>query len=221
MCAHVTDDDQTEAAPLSPAVARSGPFWLAGFVALVVCTQVANATWAAWTEPGKGHPAALLWLSSRNRYLIATVSSGISPWTWALVGTLRIAAMAIVCHMVGRCYGDRALRWFWRYLGMPTEQVGKFEKAFAKAEIAIVPFFVGSNIVWVLSGAAATTWKRLVPLFAVGMAARLALMWWLAKVFEDEVISFLKWVDRYQLWFILGSIAIVVVVNVRNFRRGS
>ena len=94
MCAHVTDDDQTEAAPLSPAVARSGPIWLAGFVALVICTQVANGTWAAWTKPGEEHPVALLLMSSRNRYLIATVASGISPWTWALVGTLRIAEVA-------------------------------------------------------------------------------------------------------------------------------
>ena len=30
-------------------------------------------------------------------------------------------------------YGDRALRLFWRYMGMPTEQVSKFENAFAKA----------------------------------------------------------------------------------------
>jgi membrane protein DedA with SNARE-associated domain len=215
----VTDDELAEVLEPAPPVPRTGPIWLAGFVVLVVCTQVANATWAAWTKPGSGHPAALLWLSSRNRYLIATVSSGISPWTWAIVATARMAAMAIVCHMVGRCYGDRALRLFWRYMGMPAEQVSKFENAFAKAEIAVVPFFVGSNIVWVLSGAAATTWKRLVPLFAVGMAARLGLMWWLGKVFEEEVTSFLGWVDRYQLWFIVGSVLIVVLANVRNFRK--
>lgn len=219
MCAHVTDDEQTEELALPP-VPASGPFWLAGFVVLVVFTQVANATWANWTSPTDGHPAALLWMSSRNRYLIATVSSGISPFAWAIIATLRIGAMAVVCHMVGRAYGDRALRLFWKYLGMPTEQVSRFEKAFASAEIAVVPFFVGSNIVWVLSGAAATTWKRLLPLFAIGMSCRLALMWWLGRVFDTEVTSFLEWVDRYQFWFIGGSILLVVLVNVRNFRRG-
>ena len=39
---------------------------------------------------------------------------------------------------------------------------------------------------------------RLVTLLAVGIAARLALFWWLATgPFEDEVKRLLKWVDRY------------------------
>ena len=103
-------------------------------------------------------------------------------------------------------------------MGMPQEQVAKFENAFANAEWFVVPFFVGSNIVWVLSGAAKTTWKRLLPLAAIGLAGRLALLWWLSKEFESELRSTLKWLDHYQ-WFVLGgSILIVVLVNVRNFR---
>ena len=56
-------------------------------------------------------------------------------------------------------------------------------------------------------------------LFRSGIAARLGLMWWLGKVFEEEVTSFLGWVDRYQLWFILGSVLLVVLANARNFRK--
>ena len=218
MCAHVTDDEQTEIIPPAPPPPRTAVLWLVAFVGLVACTQVANATWVAWTEPGDENPVWLLLMSSSNRYLVATVSSGISPWTWAIVGALRLTAAAVVCHFLGRAYGDRALRWFWRYLGMPQEQVGKFEGSFAKAELVVVPFFVGSNIVWVLSGAARTSWKRLAPLLAIGLAGRLALMWWLARVFDDEVRATLKWVDRYQFWFIGGSILIVVLVNIRNLR---
>ncbi len=216
--AHVTDDEQTEIIPEAPPPPRSARIWLVAFVALVICSQVASASWAAWTEPGNERPALLLMMSSRNRYLVATVASGISMWSWAIIAAIRLTAAAVVCHMLGRAYGDRALRWFWRYLGMPQEQVGRFEGAFAKAEIFIVPFFVGSNIVWVLSGAARTSWKRLAPLMAIGLAGRLALMWWLAKFFDEEVRSTLKWVDRYQFWFIGGSILLVVVVNLRNFR---
>ncbi|MDO8364316.1 MAG: hypothetical protein Q7V88_15600 [Actinomycetota bacterium] len=216
----MTADEDIAPEPLPAPVARTGPLWIVLFFGLVACTQVANAGWAAWTKPGAGNPELLLAMSSRNRFLVATVSSGISPVTWAIIGAVRLTVAAIVCHMLGRCYGDRALRWFWRYLGMPQEQVSKFENAFAKAEIVVVPFFVGSNIVWVLSGAASTTWKRLAPLLAVGLAGRLALMWWLGRVFDEEVKSFLGWVDRYQFWFIGGSILIVLLVNVRNFRGG-
>ena len=204
----------TELVP-APRVPRYGPVAIAAFVGLVVCSNIATATWAALDNE---HPARLLMLSARNRFLVVTVPSGISPITWSLLAFARLGASALVCHLVGRAYGDRALRWFWKFMGMPQEQVGKFEHAFAKAEWVVVPFFVGSNIVWVLSGAARTTWKRLLPLFAVGLAARLSLLWWLAKQFEDEVRSAMRWVDRYQFWVIGVSIAIVVLVNVRNFR---
>ena len=196
-------------------VPRYGPFVVAAFIGLVICSNVANSLWAKYHDE---HPARLLLLSSRNRYLVVTVPSGISPITWSLIAFARLGAAALVCHFVGRAYGDRALRWFWRFMGMPQEQVTKFEQAFAKAEWVLVPFFVGSNIVFVLSGAARTTWKRLVPLFAIGLAARLALLWWLAKQFEEEVRSVMRWVDRYQWWVIGASIALVVIVNVRNLR---
>lgn len=212
MCPTVTD-----VAELERPVPRHGPIWVVAFVGLVICTNIAAATWVTLDDE---HPAKLLLLSSRNRFLVATVPSGISPWTWAALGALRLTLAAAVCHLLGRAYGDRALRWFWRYLGMPQEQVTKFEQAFARAEWAVVPFFVGSNIVWVLSGAARTTWKRLAPMLVVGLAGRLALIWWLAKVFEDELRNTLSWIDRYQWWFLAGSLGIVVLANLRNFRRG-
>ena len=212
MCPTVTD-----AAELERPVPRHGPIWVVAFVGLVICTNIAAATWPTLDNE---HPAKLLMLSSRNRFLVATVPSGISPWTWAALGALRLTLAAVVCHLLGRAYGDRALRWFWRYLGMPQEQVTKFEQSFARAEWGVVPFFVGSNIVWVLSGAARTTWKRLAPMLLVGLAGRLALMWWLAKMFEDEVRDTLSWIDQYQWWFLVGSLGIVILANLRNFRRG-
>ncbi len=197
---------------------RTGPVWVVLFVALVVCTNVAAGAWAGMEED---HPLKLLALSSRNRYLVLTVPAlSDSPLQWALVGALRLLAAAVVCHMIGRCYGDRALRWFWRFLGMPQEQVAKFEQQVARAEWFVVPFFVGSNIVWALTGAANTTWKKLAPMFAIGVTIRLALIWWLAKAFESQLRSVIDWTSRYQVWIIVISIAIVVLVNVRNFRSG-
>jgi len=218
----MSDDAFIEPAVEAPsttdaATARTGPVWAVAFVALVVCTNIANTSFAALDDE---HPLQLLLLSSRNRFLVLTVPSGVSPVWWALVAALRLGAAAVVCHMIGRVYGDRALRWFWRFLGMPQEQVARFESGVARAEWAFVPFFVGSNIVWALTGAAATTWRRLVPMFLVGLAARLALLWWLAKTFEDQLRSVIDWLNQYQLWIVLGSLALVLLGNLRNFRRG-
>ena len=80
-------------------VPRYGPFAIAAFVGLIVCSNVASATWVALDNE---HPARLLMLSARNRFLVVTVPSGISPVTWSLLAFARIGASALVCHLVGR-----------------------------------------------------------------------------------------------------------------------
>lgn len=216
----MSTDDSSEALPeASDALTTPahGPIWIVLFVGLVVCTNVAAAGWAAMV---KHHPGQLLMLSARNRYLVLTVPANISPAEWAVVGALRLLVAAAVCYLVGYCYGDRALRWFWRFLGMPQAQVRQFEARITKAEWIVVPLFVGSNIVWALTGAARTSWRRLLPMFAIGTAVRLALLWWLAHAFESQLKSFIDWTTRYQLWLVLGSVALVLVANIRNFRGG-
>lgn len=200
-----------------PRTPRSGPVWLVLFIALVACTNIAAATFAGLVAD---HPLRLLALSSRNRYLILARPEVDGPWTWALIATIRLLAAAVVCHAIGRCYGDRALRWFWRFLGMPPEQVARFEQQVDKAEWFVVPWFVGSNIVWALTGAARTSWRRLLPLALVGIAGRLALLWWLSGFFEDELREIVDWLTRYQVWIIVVSVGLVMAANLRNFRRG-
>ena len=194
-----------------------GPFLLVAFVGLVVCTNIANVVFAHWVEP---HPERLIMLSSRNRYLIGAVGSGISPLAYVVIATVRLTLAAAVCHFIGRAYGDHALRWFTRFLGMRQESVDRFEQQYRTAEWVLIPIFVGSNIVFVLSGMVQTRWRRIVPLLLAGIAARLALLWWLAKQFESQVKSVIDFLQRYQLPFIIGSLVLVIVSNVVNLRRG-
>jgi membrane protein DedA with SNARE-associated domain len=195
-----------------------GPLTIVAFVGLVICTNVANGVWAGWVDD---HAAALLALSSRQRYLALTVAGGIGVTPYVVIGTARIAAAFVVCHLAGRAYRDDILRLFTRYLGVTPEALDAYDKALDKAEVAIIPFFVGSNIVAVLTGIRRTPPLRLAVLLAVGIAGRLALIWWLAKAFEEPLVDFLGAVQRWQLWIIGASIALVIVVNLRNFRRGS
>ena len=142
-------------------------------------------------------------------------------WSYALIATLRLAVAFAVCHLIGRAYGDRALNWFVRYLGVAPESIASFQRGFGRAEWALIPFFAGSNIVAVLSGVHRTSPVRLAVLLAVGIAGRLVLMWWLARTFEEQLIDFLEWLQGYQLWAILISVAFVILVNLRNLRRGA
>ena len=46
-------------------------------------------------------------------------------------------------------------------------------------------------------------------------------MWWLAQAFEEQLLDILEFLQRYQWWAIGLSVLAVVLVNVRNFRRGA
>jgi hypothetical protein len=195
-----------------------GPLTLVAFIGLVIATNVATAVWARWIET---NPAGLLALSSRNRYLALTLAAGVPVMTYAVLATARITAAFAVCHMIGRAYRGHALNWFTRYLGMTPESLDAFQRIYERAKWVVIPFFVGSNIVAVISGVQRTSARVLVLLLGVGIAARLALFWWMARVFEAPLIDFLEWVQRYQWWVVGISVALVVLINSNNFRRGA
>jgi hypothetical protein len=186
------------------------------FVALVICSNIASAVWARWVDT---NPEGLLLLSSRNRYLALTLAAGVSVPFYVVIGFVRIGAAFIACHLVGRAYRDDVMGWFTRYLGLTPESLHAFERGFDKAEWALIPFFAGSNIVAALSGVKQTPPAKMVTLLAIGIAGRLALMWWLARTFEDQLVDFLEFLQRYQWWAVGISVALVVVVNARNLRR--
>lgn len=207
--------DVRAAAPARP---WWGPLVIAAFVGLVVCTNVANGVWAGWIDD---HPERVLLLSSRQRYLVFSVTAGIGVVPYAVIGFVRIAAAFVVCHLIGRAYRDDILRVFTRYLGFTPESIEVYDRGLEKAEVAIIPLFVGSNLVAALTGIRRTAPARLAALLSIGIAGRLALMWWLAEAFEAPLTRVLRWVDRYTIPIIIASVVLVVVVNVRNFRRGA
>jgi hypothetical protein len=213
------DDDLPSEASVAP---HKPPVWapltLVAFVALVVCTNIANVVWARWA--GR-NPEGLIALSSRNRYLVASVGGEISPLAFFGIGAVRIAAAFVVCHFVGRAYRDQALSWFTRYLGVKPAQLDQMNAGFTKAELGLVPFFAGSNIVAVLTGVHRTPPARLAVLLGAGIAGRLVLLWFLSQAFEEQLTDIVAWLQRYQWWLIGASILAVVLVNVRNFRRGA
>jgi len=191
------------------------PLTLVAFVLLVIATNVASGVWARWVET---NPEGLLMLSSRNRYLALTLAAGVPVGTYVLIGFVRIGAAFLVCHMIGRAYHNDAISWFRKFLGVKPDTIDSFNRGFARAEWVLIPFFAGSNIVAALSGVHRTPPVRLAVLLSVGIAGRLTLMWWLARTFESQLVDFLGWLQRYQWWAVGISIALVLLVNVRNLR---
>ena len=201
---------------------RERPRWatltLAALVTFVFFTNNAGAWWARLLESS---PEGLLLLSSRNRYLVLALGADVSAFGYWVIGFARIALAFVVCHLIGRAYSATALRWFVKYLGVTPEALDQFNRGFAKAEWVIIPFFAGSNLVAALSGVHRTPWARLAALLSVGILGRLVLIWWLAQIFEEELERFVGWVQRYSWWMVGISVAAVLLVNLRNFRKGT
>ena len=189
---------------------------IAAFIALVVCTNIAAVTWARLVLSS---PETLLALSSRNRYLALALGTDISGVAYWVIGSLRIAVAFAVCHLAGRAYGDQILAIFIRYLGMDQPTIDRLQTGFTKADWAIIPFFVGSNIVAAISGIQRTRTTRLMALVAIGLFARLALIQWLANIFDEQLTDAINLLQKYSWWFVCGSVILVLLTNSRHTRR--
>ena len=165
-------------APFTPERPSWAPLTLVAFVGLVVCTNVAGATWAKLLESS---PETLLVLSSRNRYLVLALGADVSPFAYWGIGFIRIASAFLLCHLIGRAYSATALTWFIKYLGVTPEALEQFDRMFYRAEWFIIPFFAGSNLIAALSGIHHTPLRRLLILLSIGIIGRLLLIWWLAR----------------------------------------
>ncbi|MBL6629910.1 MAG: hypothetical protein ISP33_04305 [Ilumatobacteraceae bacterium] len=193
------------------------PWSLGAFAALVAATNVAGIFWARIIDSS---PAALLILSSRNRWLALALGADLDPVAYWVIAPLRLALAYAVCHLIGRAYHATALNWFTRYLGVDPAGLDGFRRGFDKADWIVVPFFAGSNLVAALTGVQRMHPGRLIPLLAFGIVARLALIQWLSNVFADELDQVLDWVRRYSWWLVGASVVGVFVLNARNVRRG-
>lgn len=214
----VTIDHPSEAEQVEePPVPAWGWLALAAFVALVICGYVATSVAPSWAN---SNPEGLLALNARIRHLLLAVGGGIGWWEYVLIAGSRLALAFAVCHLIGRAYSERALHWFGRYLGYRREQIDSLIGSFDRVDWFIVPWFAGSNIVAAISGIRRMHPVRLAVFLTVGILARLALYWWLAKRFDSQLDSILDWIARWQWPLTIVSIVTVLATIALNVRRG-
>jgi len=155
----------------------------------------------AWVDE---RPAVVLALSSRNRNLFASVPF-IDPLPFVLIGFTRVFVAGMVLFFLGRWYGDRALGWTEKQVGELPAIYRWFAKAMDRAGWLVIIFFCGSNLVWLMAGHRRIAPIKYAALLATGIAIRLAVMWAGGKAFEDQIRSFLEWMEDYQ-WYVVGGL---------------
>lgn len=183
-------------------------FVLLGYVALVVSPKLVTS-----------HPAVLLLLDSRLRNLLLTVAGGISPVAYATFGALRLLAPDPFFYLLGHWFGDAGVRWVEDKAGHEATWYYRWlDRAFRKAGPALV-VIMPNNVVCLLAGTARMKPRTFVVLDLIGTAARLTLMWVLAKLFERQLKHVLDWVTRFQ-WPLIGVMVLTVVIqSTRSVRR--
>jgi membrane protein DedA with SNARE-associated domain len=149
-------------------------------------------------------PALVLMLSSRNRNLLGSVPF-IDALPFFAIGFVRLLVAGAALFFVGRLFGERALRWTESQVGeMP--RIYRATEAFAvRGGWAAVFLMPGSNIVCLLAGHLKIATRTYFVALVSGIVVRLTVMWYGGKAFEEEIRSFLGWIDEYQ-WWVVGAL---------------
>jgi len=169
----------------------------------------------AWVDE---RPALLLAMSSRNRNLFGSVPF-IDPLPYAVIGFLRILAAGIALYLVGRWYGQRAITWFEGQVGELPPIYRWFQNGMDRAGWLLVVLMPGSNLVCLMAGHRRMAASRFVPLIMVGIALKLGVLWAGGKAFEDQIRSFLGWIEDYKWWIVGALFAISFLQSFRRARR--
>lgn len=162
-------------------------------------------------------PELVLLLSSRNRNLFGSVPY-IDLLPYVVIGFLRVLAAAIALYFCGKFFGEKAVRWLEGQAGEPPRIYVWLERAVDKMGVWAVIIFPGSNVVCLLVGHRGMKPRTFVIFVSIGIAIKLWVLRVFGGIFEDQIRSFLDFIDQYQWWLVIGLFALSLVQG--QFRRG-
>jgi len=153
------------------------------------------------------HPLVFIGLSSTNRNL-ALASADLSAWTFYLVGFLRLLAPDPLFFLLGRWYGDGAVRWMERKSPSYGQLVRQLEQWFEKARYVMV-VVAPNNPVCLFAGASTMTWSSFLVANVIGTIGRLILIRAFSSVFKDLLGPIRDFIGTYQKPLLVVSILAV------------
>ncbi len=205
----MTEPPATPPATVQP----THPRWLLPVIgglilSLVAASNIGNAVWAGWVET---NPLGLIALNSSNKYLLAT-SINTEPVPFVTIAMLRLLAPDPLFYAIGYLYGPRALHWARNVFpgSEPLLEQAQTDDGAIRKVLNVLVVVAPNNLVCLLAGVTRFPIPRFVVLNVAGTIGRILLMRWLGLLFEDQIEDLLDVVARYQRWFLLGSVALVL-----------
>ncbi|MGD9796639.1 MAG: DedA family protein [Acidimicrobiia bacterium] len=165
------------------------------------------------------HPLLQLFLNPRNRYLLL-VAPQLDATSFFLVGFIRLLLTDPLYFVLGRQYGEAALRWADDNAGTMGPVIRRVEKWFGRAAPLVVLLAPSGNMC-LLAGASGMKVRLFWAMNVLGTIGRLTVFWIAGDAFRDELEGVLDWIQRYQ-WRLVGvTVAIAVAQTVLGRRRGT
>lgn len=183
-------------------------------IAFVVASNLGNIFLSVLVTD---RPLLFIGLNAQNRSL-ALASGELDALSFYVVGFLRLIGPDPFFFLLGRWYGDGAIRWMERKAPSYGDMLRQLETWFDKARIPIVAF-APNNYVCLFAGAAGMGWGAFLAANAVGTVARLWLIRMFSNAFEGPLGSLRGFISDYR-WPVLALSLVVVLATVVNDRRG-
>ena len=165
------------------------------------------------------HPAVFIALNPSNRNL--ALASGDLGWVaFGVIGFLRLLGPDPLFFLLGRWYGDGAIRWMERRAPTYGDLARQLERWFAKARLPVVAI-APNNYVCLFAGASGMGWAPFMAANVVGTIGRLVLIRAFSSVFEGPLGSLRGFIGQYR-WPLLAVSFLVVGWSLWNeHRRGA
>ncbi len=210
---------ETVAEPASP----PRPKWTWILIAGVIGLYILGFTTTALTSKllKDEHFLGLIALSPRYRnYIIGSPRIDLVPYM--LVGVGRLLISDPLYFLIGKYFGDSAIRWFERLMGGP-EAGGKliatterwFHSRNGKTAIVLSTFFAGP-IICILAGSTKMNPRKFFSLNAVGTVIVVMLLRIFAEPLKPATDALVRFNGKYWKYFTAAAVVFVLIAVMRS-----
>lgn len=162
------------------------------------------------------HPALFISLNARNRNMVLA-RRYLDWWTFFGIGTVRLLVSDPLFFLLGRWYGDAAVRWMERRSPTYGGMMRTAERWFAKASyplLALAP----NNVICLFAGASGMTMPVFLAINVLGTVTRLGLLWFFGDVASSPLDVLRDFITENRIPVLIVSVGLVAL-SIWNERR--
>lgn len=137
-----------------------------------------------------------------------------------IIGFIRLVLTDPIGYLLGRQYGEAALKWAGEKMGDEGRFIRKVERVFGKAAPVII--LLAPNLyMCILAGASGMKVRTFAALNITGTIGRLIVFRIAGHAFREELLDLVDWIGRNQKWLIIASFVVVALQSARSRQRGT